>query len=66
MDTANRRIQKTWDMLGPVEQMTDRIGHKYEEILLRQLNEVANIKIFELTEHQAAKFNNMQNASNNN
>ena len=51
MDTANRRVQKTWDMLGPVDQMADRIGHKYEQILLRQLNEVANVKIFELTEH---------------
>jgi len=64
MDTANRRVQKTWDMLGPVDQMTDRIGHKYEQILLRQLNEVANVKIFELTEHQAAEFNNLQCASN--
>lgn len=55
--TTNNRIYNTWSMLGPINEMKDKVGHKFLSIFLKYLKDTEGVQIYPMTEEQAQKLN---------
>lgn len=56
-ETANRRICNTYDQLGQLHKMKDKVGQKFESILIKQLREASEIEMHYLSEEEAEELN---------
>lgn len=48
-------------MLGPMDKMYDKMGQKYQLILLKHLKDIDKIKIFQISAKKADEYNNNLN-----
>lgn len=46
---TNKRINRTCDMLGPLHEMKDKVGHKFSSIFLNYMKNEEGIQIFQMT-----------------
>lgn len=56
-DMANRRICNTYDKIGAFHRMKDKIGQRFETILVKQLKGTSDVEFYPLTEEEAYQFN---------
>ena len=47
---THKRIRNTWTELGPVNEMADKVGHKFLSIFLKSLKDTEGVQIYPMTE----------------